>query len=264
MTPLVSAIVLNYKSPKDCIHCVEALLHQTIKTKLDILLIDNHSNDDSIQFLRNRYRSTPHVRIFESNRNRGYGQGNEIGIQDAQGEYLLIINPDNELEPSGLETMIEKMEKDSSIGILAPQLVHEDGSIRESSRLFPSMFDVFVKRTVFRKFFGERIDRYLQHAEDPHKTRDVDWVAGACLLIRKDLYQELGGFDPRFFLFFEDTDLCRRVWKAGKRVVYFPSVHAKDRKKRLSDGGFLSIFTKKTMRIHLLSGVRYFWKWRGA
>lgn len=262
MTPLVTAIVLNYKSRKDSAACVAALLNQTMKQKLEIFLIDNHSDDDSIQFLRNRFRDTPHVRIFESNRNRGYGQGNELGIQEAQGKYLLIINPDNELEPSGLETMIDAMEKDPSIGILAPQLIHEDGSIRESSRTFPSILDLFVKRTLLRKFFGKRIDRYLQHTEDPHKTRDVDWVAGACLLIRKDLYEELGGFDPRFFLFFEDTDLCRRVWKAGKRVVYFPTVHAKDRKKRLSEGGFLGILTKKTMRIHLASGMRYFWKWR--
>jgi GT2 family glycosyltransferase len=264
-TPLVSAIILNYRSSRDSWKCVLALRAQTIADQLEILLVDNHSCDDSIGYLRNRVRaSEPSVRVLESGTNIGYGQGNELGVQHAKGQYVLIINPDNELEPDALEKMVEEMRRDPSIGIIAPQLVHEDGTIRDSYRTFPTASDLIIKRTMLRKFFPDRMRHYLQHDRDMSVTRDVDWVAGACLLIKRDFYLELGGFDPRFFLFFEDTDLCKRTWKAGKRVVYFPAAKARDRKHRLSEGGLLALFTKKTARIHLASAVKYFWKWRGV
>lgn len=258
MAPLASAIVLNYKSYRDSVRCVEALLKQT--SPLEILLIDNHSDDASTQYLRNRYREHAQVRVLEAAKNLGYGQGNALAIAQAQGEFLLIINPDNELEPEGLQKMIHVLQQDATIGLVAPRLVHPDGTVRDSARRFPTLWDIIRKRTILGK-----VKVKTKESEHPNLDRnliDIDWVAGACFVMRKSLFQELGGFDPRFFLFFEDTDLCRRVWQAGKRVVYAPSITAKDRKERLSAGGLLSLFTKKTARIHLVSGAKYFWKWR--
>ncbi len=261
---LASAIILNYRTGRDAWKCAEALLRQTIAEKIEILIVDNHSDDDSIGYLRNRVRSThAPVRILETPENIGYGQGNTFGVHAASGQYILIINPDNELEPAGLQTMMQAMERDPGIGILAPQLTHEDGTIRDSYRTFPTLLDLFIKRTPpLRRLFQGRMKRYLQHDANTSVTRDVDWIAGACFLMRRSFYGELGGFDPRFFLFFEDTDLCRRAWAAGKRVVYFPQVTARDRKHRLSEGGVGALFTKRTARIHLVSAVKYFWKWR--
>ncbi len=262
MPPLVTAIVLNYRTPKDAWACAEALQRQTIADRLEILLVDNASADESIGYLRNRARGKAGVRVLESARNLGYGRGNGLAIRQAEGAYLLIINPDNTLEADGLERMVAAMEADPGIGILAPRLLHEDGTVRESARAFPSPLDVLAKRSWLRRVFPGRIRRYLRADEDPAAVRDTDWVVGACFLMRRDLYERIGRFDPRFFLFFEDTDLCRRVWKAGKRVTYLPSVTATDRKKRLSEGGFLTLLSKKTARIHLQSALRYFWKWR--
>lgn len=259
-----SAIVLNYRTPRDVLSCVHALLKQTIVDQLEIIVVDNRSEDESIQWIRNRLQSNLHVHIVESPENRGYGQGNELGIRSARGKYLLIINPDNELEPGGLQKMIAAMEKDPSIGILAPMLVHPDGSIRASHRRFPTLTDIFIKRTFLSRLFPKRVERYLDRDRVTQEMQDVDWVVGACFLIRKDLYQQLGGFDPKFFLFFEDIDLCRRCWNAGKRVVYFPAASAADHKGRLSEGGALTLLTKKTVRIHLRSALYYFWKWRGV
>jgi len=261
--PLVSAVVLNYRTAKAAIPAVRSLLRQSIGDRVEVLLVDNHSDDDSVGLLRNTFRAEPRVRMVETNVNRGYGQGNETAVRLANGEFLLIINPDNELEPEGLEKMIAVLEAEKDIGILGPKLVFEDGSVRDSYRTFPRMSDVFIKRTFLRALFPQRMRRYLQHDANPDETRDVDWLAGACLLMRTSFYRELGGFDPQFFLFFEDTDLCRRCWRAGKRVVYCPSVLATDRKHRLSEGGFLTLLTKWTVRTHLKSALKYFWKWRG-
>jgi N-acetylglucosaminyl-diphospho-decaprenol L-rhamnosyltransferase len=260
--PTVTAIVLNYKTPKNVIACVHALKKQTIADKMKILVIDNHSEDDSIGIIRNRVGGLEGVFILESSDNKGYGRGNEIGIQQADTPYVLIINPDNELEENALEQMTKEMDAHSDIGILAPKLVHEDGTIRDSARSFPSFFDALIKRTFLSHIFHARMDYYLQREEDPNAERDVDWVVGACIVIRKELLQKIGGFDPRFFLFFEDMDLCRRCWEAGFRVHYFPKAVASDRKRRLSEGGALSILFKKTGRIHIVSALKYFWKWR--
>jgi GT2 family glycosyltransferase len=258
---LVSALLLNYRSPKDTIRSARALLRQTMLDQLEIFVIDNHSLDDSIGVIRGTFEKEPRVRIIESAQNIGYGKGNNRAAQYAKGKYLLIINPDNELEPEGLEQMVHAMEADGSIGILAPRLVYQDGTLRDSVRAFPTMWDVFIKRTLLRYFFAGKMDRYLQTKVDKTKMRDVDWVVGACFLIRADLFKELGGFDPQFFLFFEDIDLCRRVHERGKRVVFFPQVMATDRRRRLSQGGILTIFTKWTVREHLRSSIRYFYKW---
>ena len=262
MPPLVSAIVLNYCTPQHAVRCVQSLLGQTIADKLEILIIDNHSQDDSIGVLRNRLGHIPSVRILEHPKNSGYGAGNTLGIRAANGTYLLIINPDNELKPNALELMVNAMEKDPTIGIAAPKLIQEDGTIRDSYRTFPQIIDLIIKRTFLHNHFPERMRKYLQWDTDPTKIRDVDWVVGACLLMRKDFYLALEGFDLRFFLFFEDTDLCRRCWEAGKRVVYFPAAQGSDRKSRLSEGGVLALLTKQTARIHLVSAMKYFWKWR--
>ncbi len=242
--------------------CVQALLMQTIAQELEIIIVDNHSQDDSIGILRNRFGQYPHIRIVENERNRGFGQGNAAGIRHATGTYLLIINPDVTLPHNGLEQMTHAMEADPSIGLLGPQLRFEDGTIRRSFRSFPRLSDVFIKRTILRFFLRKRLDHYLSTSIDPSQVQDVDWLAGGCILMQRTFFNELGGFDRRFFLFFEDTDLCRRIWNAGKRVVYYPTVRAADGKQRLSEGGCFSIFTKKTVRIHLCSAVRYFWKWR--
>ncbi len=260
--PLATAVVLNYRTPVDTWGCVEALKAQTISDRLEILIVDNHSEDDSVGYLRNRARFSGTGAILENPVNAGYGKGNNLGLSHAHGEFTLIINPDTRLEPAGLERMIAMINKDPSIGILAPRLVFDDGIVRESARTFPGVSDLIVKRTALRRLFPSRMKRYLQH-DRGNEPQDVDWVAGACLLARTSLLKDLGGFDPRFFLFFEDTDLCRRTWQAGKRVVYLPSVTASDSRHRLSDGGLFSFFTRKTVRIHLWSAVLYFWKWRG-
>lgn len=258
----VSAVVLNYRTPQDTVRCVRALLGQTVANRMEIFVVDNHSEDDSIGVIRNTFRGEPRVKILEAATNRGYGKGNGLGARRARGDYVLIINPDNELEPDGLQKMIAAMEGNPEIGILGPKLQFADGTVRDSFRSFPTVSDLFIKRTFLRAIFPRRMRRYLQHDRDHGQVRDVDWLAGACLLLRRELYEKLGGFDPRFFLFFEDTDLCRRVWRTGKHVVYFPLARATDRKHRLSEGGIWAFFTKRTVRIHLWSATKYFWKWR--
>lgn len=262
-TPLVSAVILNYRTPQEAVACIESLLAQTIADRIEVIVVDNHSGDDSVGVLRRRIRD-PRVRIVETPKNLGFGRGNNYGERYAKGEYVLIINPDTQPEPRALECLIAVLKEDPKIGVVAPRLFFPDGTTRDSYRTFPTVFDIVIKRTVLKRFFPGRLTRYLQHDCDPIVVREVDWVVGAFLLMRRKVYGELRGFDERFFLFFEDTDLCRRVWLSGKRVLYFPEVSARDSKHRLSGSGFLHLITKHTGRVHIVSAFKYFWKWAGG
>lgn len=228
---------------------------------MEIIVVENHSEDESIGVLRNRLK-VPASLIMETPRNLGFGGGYNKGIRRACGKYILINNPAKILQNDGIEKLVMTMEHDPSIGIIAPKLVYDDGTTRPSVRSFPSPLDIIIKRTPLRYVFPTIFARYVRIDVDPQKRQDVDWVVGGCLMIRRDLFDEIGGFDERFFLFFEDIDLCLRVHCKGKKVVYDPSVTALDRKRRLSGEGFFDLFLTKTGRIHLLSALKYFWKWR--
>lgn len=261
-TPLVSVLILNLRNARQTVRCVRSLLQQTIVYRLEIIVIDNHSEDDSIGILRRQLKDEPRVRIVETPRNLGFGGGYAAGAQVARGTYLFINNPDKMPASDALEKLVAKITAEPDIGILAPQLLHGDGTSRLSPRGFPQPLDVVFKRTTLRRFFPARMERYLQFSQGPDLERDTDWVAGGCFLIPRVLFEQLGGFDRRFFLFFEDTDLCRRCWMAGRRVHYFPAATVMDKPWRLSEGGALSLVGTKVGRIHLASAVRYFTKWR--
>jgi GT2 family glycosyltransferase len=226
---------------------------------MEILVIDNHSDDESIGWIRARYQHHPSIRILEIPRNDGYGKSNTAAAQVARGEYLFILNPDNRLETNTLEQMLSLMKNDASIGVIAPVLRYPQGGIRPSARRFPAVGDLLLKR-FFPSMWYAKYQQFLSSMTGDFV--DVDWLVGTCLLLPRSLFLSLGGFDPRFFLFFEDVDLCRRIHQAGKRVVYARSFFAFDQPERLSGHSVFSVLLKKTTRIHFVSAVRYFWKWR--
>jgi GT2 family glycosyltransferase len=243
--------------------CVHALLQQSIAGEMEILVIDNHSDTDALGILQNRLKGLPNVRLLESNKNAGFGGGYAVGIRQARGTYLLLNNPAKILEPDAVKKMIDRMERDPSIGIVAPKLMHDDGTVRSSARAFPHLFDVIAKRLPGISD-AKNVRRYLQSDISPNQERTVDWVIGGCLLMKTELMHQLGGFDPRFFLFFEDIDLCRRVHELGKSVLYFPQATAVDRKQRFSDMPVWKLPLKRAGREHIISALKYFWKWRSV
>lgn len=261
ITPLVSAVILNYRTGRQAVTCTEELLKQTIADQMEIIVVDNHSEDDSIGLITAHLKKYPNVRIVETPRNAGFGAGYNTGISYAQGKYILINNPVKILERDGVARMVDKMESDPSIGMLGPKLIHPDGSWRLSPREWPTPLSVVAKRSWLKHVFPATVERYLQMNRDPDEEREAHWIAGGCLMMPRALFEELGGFDDRFFLFFEDTDLCRRVWEAGKRVLYYPSVSGSDKARRLSGSGFWNIISSKVGRIHVSSGFKYFLKW---
>jgi len=127
-----------------------------------------------------------------------------------------------------------------------------------------SFFDLVIKRTFLRRlpFLKKRVAKYTMEDFDHSKVRDVDLLVGACLLIPRAVYEEVGGFDERYFLFMEDFDLCREIRKRGYKVTYFPETSVTHNHKRLSGGSIFKLVRRKVFWIHIQSAIKYFWKWR--
>jgi len=262
MRPIVSVLILNFRNANATVRCVTALQEQTIADRMEILVIDNHSSNDSIGILRTQLAQFSNVRLIETADNKGFGSGYNTGAHYARGEYLFCNNPDKLPEPSTIQILVERMQEDESIGIGAPKILHSDGTQRLSIRRFPHIRDIISRRSIFGMLFPTSLDHYLMKDVDLNATQEVDWVIGGCVAIRTDLFRTLCGFDEQFFLFFEDTDLCRRCHVLGKKVVYIPKARVFDKKNRLSGEHFYDLFLKKTGRIHVFSAVKYFWKWK--
>ena len=260
----LSCIIVNYNLKYLPRLCVEALKRSKCDFPFEIIVVDNDSKDESLEYLKQMDKEGE-IRLVEAGGNLGYGRANNLGVKHAKGEYVLILNPDVSVETDTLQKMVDFMQKNHDVGILGPQLFFFNGQIQDSCRRFMRPFDLFIKRTPLKRltYFKKRVDSYVMADFDHAKTHDVDLVTGACFMSPTKAFLHIGGFDDRYFLFMEDADLCRKMWVGGFRVVYFPTARALHYHKRLSGGNVFWLLTQKVFWIHLNSAFKYFWKWKG-
>ncbi|MDX9970975.1 MAG: glycosyltransferase [Candidatus Gracilibacteria bacterium] len=239
------------------------ILNNKPALSFDVIVV---SNGNKLKFdkLKEEFAKESFIKFILNDKNLGYGKGNHVGVSHSESEYFLIMHPDIELFKENLEAMVSHMDRHKDIGILAPQLIYEDGEVQDVYRRFPSILDFLIKRTFLKKvpFFSKRLFKYLMHDKNPELISEVDWVVGALILVRRSMYDMVGGFDKRYFLFMSDTDLCREFWLRKFKVVYYTSAKFTHYHKRLSSGGIISLFTKKALRIHVISAIKYFWKYK--
>ena len=187
---------------------------------LDVIVVDNGSQDGSRAMLRELY---PHVRLVANPGNLGFGRANNQGLALAQGDYVLILNPDTHIAGQALHEMVNYAAAHPDVGMIGPQLLWPDGSTQSSRRRFPTLPLLFLESTWLQSLAPRR---WLQHyyvADQPDDvTQDVDWITGAAMLTRHTVIEQIGGFDEDFFMYSEELDWCRRIKAAGWRVVYHP------------------------------------------
>lgn len=213
-------------------------------------VVDNASNDDTPAFIKEKYgqqtitgqnmssesfeyssETIPRVRLWQNQKNEGFAAANNWAFHRAQGDFILFLNPDTKLEPESLYKLVDWMWYNREVGIVSPKLVTEAGAFNEQAapRRFPSVWSQVAIILKLPHMFPNITKRYLMRDFDANKEQDVDSVRGAFMLVRHDLLAKLGfGFDPRYFFWFEDVDLCREAKRLGYRVVYNPIVSAVD------------------------------------
>ncbi|MFA6254509.1 MAG: glycosyltransferase [Patescibacteria group bacterium] len=281
----LSVIILNYKQKGLLKQCIKGIVTAQPQLDYELIVVDNNSGDDSLAMVKNMFKpelepgkhqvelpivkplKVPKIITIQAVANNGFAAGNNLGIKQAQGRYIMILNPDIAVVPGALEKMVDFMERNINAGIIGPKLINPDGSVQYSCRRFPKFLTPIYRRTILGKlsFARKSTSDYLMTDFDHRNNQEVDWLFGACLLIRKSVLAKTGLFDERFFMYFEDLDLCRRVWEAGFKIIYFAQVEMVHYHQRLSAerGGVLGIFSHGG-RIHTASGIKYFAKYLGA
>jgi len=225
---------------------------------LELIVVDNASSDGSAAMVRQHF---PQVRLIANNSNLGFTHANNQGLAASQGRYVLLLNPDTEVVGDAVATLLAFLEAHPDVGVVGPQLRFPDGSIQPSRRRFPTLATAFVESTVLQPLFaGSSLLRRYYVADQPDDvTQDVDWLVGACLLVRREAIEQAGPLDEGFFMYSEELDWCRRLKQAGWRIVYLPAAQVIHYEGKSSEQNLAA----RDIRFHS-SKVRYFRKHHGA
>lgn len=260
MKPRLSIIILNYQAGGILLNCIRGIQAAGLKTSYEIIVVDNDSGDGSVAAVRQDF---PDVRLIASPVNAGCAAGNNLGLLAARGEYCLILNPDIVMYQGAIEQLIQFLDDHPEAAVASPQLLNPDRSTQMSCYRFPDPLIPILRRTPLGRLGGaqQRLRRYLLADWDHASTRVVDWVLGACMLIRTVAIEQVGLMDERYFLYFEDVDWCRRFRQQGWGVYYVPSAQLVHYHQRLSavNPGLRGVLSAST-RIHITSGIQYFSK----
>ena len=264
MTAL-SVIIVTYNSAPQLRPCLDSLRAQTLVGDFEVILVDNASRDGTAAIVSAEY---PEVHLIAGSANLGFGNANNLALTVAQGRYLVVLNPDAVLLPDTLERALVHMEGCADAGMGGGLLQDPQGGWQPSARLFPSLLNDgltlsgLANRYPDSRFFG-RFDRSWA---DPTTAAAVDWVPGAFAILRRSLVEQIGLFDPRFFLYYEEVDLCRRIHQAGFKVYYWPDLvitHIGGASSETVDELVFSSSGKQLTLWRMRSQVLYYRKWHG-
>lgn len=261
----LSIIIVNYNTGPLTKALVESLLSDAkLPKRTEIIVVDNNSQDESVSFLRSDY---PEITVIDNKENLGLAAGINIGIKHGKGQYYLVLNPDMIAPEGSVATLVEYMDAHKDVGMAGGKLISPNGKLQYSCYRFYTPMTIVYRRTFLGKTKrGKRaVSRFLMKDYDHKNPRDVDWLMGACLIVRRKAAEDTKGMDQRFFLYFEDVDWCRRIWEAGWKVTYVPQAVFSHFHQRSSEGGAITgIFTNRSTREHIKSAFKYFRKFRGT
>jgi len=218
----LTVIVLNWNTRNDLRACLASLVDQQHEHAIEIIVADNASADGSREMVAAEF---PQVRLVVHSQNLGFCAGNNRAVPDNPGRYVLFLNADTRVTHCALDTLIRFADEHPDAGIVGPRLLNLDGSLQYSCRRFPNLGVGFFRNTLLGRLFPRNrfTQDYLMADWDHSTPRDVDWVSGAALLIRREVLRATGGFDEGFYMYCEDVDLCYRVHELGWRVMYCPA-----------------------------------------
>ena len=222
-TPSISILIVSFNTKDVLRECLESVQLSSKGLHVETIVVDNHSKDDSVAMVRNEF---PWVQVIESAENLGFGRANNLAFEAARGHYIVLLNSDAFLQANTLSLSLAKMQANPTVGLASGRLVGRDGLLQPSARMFPSptrqllVISGLADKYPKSRFFGQA-DRTWA---DPMQAAEVDWVPGAYSIIPASILHKEGFFDPRFFLYYEEVDLCLRIQNAGFKIMYWPEI----------------------------------------
>ena len=223
----VSIIIINYKTPELVIDCIESIKNKTKDINYEIIVVDNDSNDDSPQILKNKLDND--IKFVVSDTNLGFGKANNLGYQYATGKYLFLLNSDTLLINNAIKIMFDYLEKNNDVGIVGGNLYSAEYTPNPSYCMYFDSIELKKKESTWKSIFFQTLKRKFkaksQRIEGFNYSNmpiDVAYIFGADLMISKELFKTLKGFDKDFFMYYEEQELSYRVNKMGYKIINIP------------------------------------------
>lgn len=212
----IDIVIVSYNSAAELRNCIEPLSGIEGMTPI---VVDNASSDGSLETLHGLG-----VVEIACEENGGFARGSNIGWRRGTSKHVLFLNPDSEIQPLAVLQLSEALDADPTLGAVAPKILNEDGTLAFSLRRFPRLRSTFAQALFLHRAFPRArwTDELVRDNSVYSRACSPEWVSGACVMVRRDVLEELGGWDERFFLFSEDIDLCKRIREAGWELRYEP------------------------------------------
>jgi N-acetylglucosaminyl-diphospho-decaprenol L-rhamnosyltransferase len=253
----VSVIIVSWNVSDLLAACLDSLKMSAGEYRMEIIVVDSASTDDTVTRIQRDY---PHVKLLAQRENVGFTRGNNIGLAAAQGRYLLLLNPDTELHGDAVAKMIAYLDANSRVGIVGPHTLNTDGTTQSTRRRFPNSTMAFFESTWLQPLAPKRwLDEFYITQPPDDAVIEVDWVQGSALMARREVYEQIGGLDTDYVMFYEELDWCKRAKDVGWRVAYLGTAQI------THHGGKSTEQVGARKHIHFQeSKLRYYRKYHGA
>jgi GT2 family glycosyltransferase len=221
----ISVVIVGWNAKHYLELCLESLAKTPPRRSMEVLVVDNASTDGSVDMIEVKF---PWVKLIKSSENLGFAKGNNVAIRQCRGRYVALVNPDVIVFPGCLDALADFLDQNSKVGNVGPRVFNPDMSQQSTCRRFPTLWNNFCSATALattfttsRIFAGEHMWFF------PHdRTLAVDVLVGCFSMIRRETFDEVGLLDEGLFMYGDDVDWCRRCWKAGWQVVFYPGARA--------------------------------------
>jgi N-acetylglucosaminyl-diphospho-decaprenol L-rhamnosyltransferase len=217
----LSIIVVSFNTQKYTLECLESVYRETDHINFEVILIDNASSDNTVQLVKANF---PQVKLITSIHNHGFAKGNNIAAKEANGEYLLLLNPDTIVQNRAIEKLLAFAQENPGAGVYGGRTIFPDGSLNRScyskSTLWSLICSVFGLTKIFP--FSSFLNPVVFGSWKYNTIRNVDIISGCFLLIKKEIWDKLNGFNPLFFMYAEEVDLCLRAKQLGCDPLFYP------------------------------------------
>jgi GT2 family glycosyltransferase len=219
----VSIVIVSFNTRDVLRDCLRSVYREAGSLRVQLIVVDNASTDGSVAMIEQEF---PDALLVQSEVNLGFGRANNLGFQSAGGRYIVLLNSDAFLTEGSLARAVEYMDATPGAGLGGGRLIGRDGSWQPSARKFPTVLDdLFVLSGLAARFPQSRLfGRFDRTWANPMDAADVDWVPGAFSILRAQALAIVGPFDPRFFLYYEEVDLCLRIKQKGYSIRYWPDI----------------------------------------
>ena len=238
----LSIIIVNYETRNLLEQCLNSIYSENYHFSYEVSVVDNDSKDSSIEMVNKKF---PQVKLIENRNNLGFAAANNQALRRSNARYLLLINPDTVVLPDSLNVMVEFMDEHPEAGIAGCKLLNPDYSLQYSCRKFSNFATFFLRGIHLDSIFPNNtiLRKYMMFDWDHNQVREVEWVLGSCMMVKKKAIEQVGMLDENFVLYFEDQDWCYRMWKHGWKVYYVPQAQMIHYYQRRSAKQFLNVLT---------------------